>query len=153
MRAHNRKATPRVIAGRVQKKNNWDLSADYYRAAVPGSPVIDRKRPGPGYRHVLTKKDVCDFIGILPDWEELSVGLHAIVLAPGEAGAYGYHVPGVVHVCAWEADPWQISDTAFYDEHKDVLARLGVECEPVAAYLNRQSACGVPLAELRSLFP
>src|SRR5258706_3117797 len=35
MQRGNRKSAPRVIKGRVQKKNNWSLSVDYYRAPQP----------------------------------------------------------------------------------------------------------------------
>src|SRR4051794_30335202 len=83
MRNLNRKATPRVVKGNVQKKNNWGLSEDYYYAPRRREVVIDRKRPRPGYRHLLTKKDLLDFIALLPDWDEIAVGLNAIVLAPG----------------------------------------------------------------------
>jgi hypothetical protein len=53
----NRKSAPRVIKGRVQKKNNWDLSPDYYDAPLPSMVVVDRKRPGEGYKHVLNKTE------------------------------------------------------------------------------------------------
>src|SRR5437762_2473108 len=130
MRAHNGKSTPQVIDGRVQKKNNWDLSEDYYDSPNTRMVVVDRKRPGPGYRHVLTKRDIYDFIAILPDWDELSHGLNAIVLAPEDDGADGYHLRGVVHVCAWEADLWRTTSREYYEDHQDIFARMGIECEP-----------------------
>lgn len=40
--------------------------------------------------------DVERFIELLPDWEELSRGLDAVVLAPGSHYSYGYHRSGVV---------------------------------------------------------
>src|SRR6266568_1406720 len=96
----NGKSSPKVVDGRVCKKNNWNMSTDYYFAPNPREVVIDRKRPGDGYRHVLTKQDIHRFLEILPDWNQLAVGLNAVVLAPGERGTDGYHDPGVVHVCA-----------------------------------------------------
>jgi len=45
MRQGNRRSTPKVVKGRVQKKNNWSLSTDYYDAPEPRTVVIDRKRP------------------------------------------------------------------------------------------------------------
>jgi len=122
----NRKSAPKVRGGRVQKKNNWAETPDYYTADQP-LPVVDRRRPGAGYRHLLKQRDIEEFIAILPQWDELSVGLNAIVLAAGTDDAMGWHEPGVVHVCAWEEELWW-TDTipAFVDDHRDVLELLGV---------------------------
>ncbi len=95
-------------------------------------PLIDRQRPGKGYRHVLMQRDIETFIGLLPEWGELSKGLNAIVLAPGERSTNGWHTPGVVAVCAWEADLWIDYQTGtFIEDHKDIFDRLGVaDCTP-----------------------
>lgn len=130
MYAHSRRSTPEVVGGKVQKKNNWDLSEDYYDAPNTRMVVVDRKRPGAGFRHVLTRRDIYDFIAILPDWDELARGLNAIVLAPGDDGTDGYHAPGVVHVCAWEANLWRRTGETYYRDHADIFARVGVDCEP-----------------------
>lgn len=127
MRGLSRRGTLRVKDGRVQKKNNWQLSPNYYSHDQP-LPVIDRKRPGVGYRHVLKQKDIYDFIAILPNWTELSQGLNGIVLSPGESGTDGYHNPGVVHICAWEIDRWQELSAGYYSSHQDIFERLGVAC-------------------------
>ena len=103
----NRKSAPQVAKGRVQKKNNWKLCPDYYDSPLPGTVVVDRKRPGEGFKHVLNKSDIYRFLELLPDWKNLAIGLNAVVIAPGERGTDGYHVPGVVHVCAWEAGLWR----------------------------------------------
>jgi len=121
----NRKSTPHVVDGRVQKKNNPEWTANYYTAAPP-APVIDRQRPGPGYRHVLMQRDVEAFIKLLPDWAELSRGLNAIVLAPGERNLNGWHTLGVVGICAWEADLWIDYSVGHYEDHKAIFERLGV---------------------------
>jgi hypothetical protein len=124
----NRKSAPKVKGGRVQKKNNWALTPTYYNSDQP-LPVIDRQRPGRGFQHLLKRRDIEDFIAILPHWDELSVGLNAIVLAPG-GDAMGWHEPGVVHVCAWEEELWWYdSDPAFMKDHREVLGLLGVEVE------------------------
>jgi hypothetical protein len=128
MKRFNRKTDPKVIGGLVQKKNNWALTPDYYNTRQR-VPVIDRKRPGQGYRHLLRRRDVLDFIGILPDWDELSAGLDAIVLAPGSYYVYGYHTDGVVHVCAWEEGLWLALPRAGYEREREILERLGVPCE------------------------
>jgi hypothetical protein len=125
----NRKTTPHVVRGRIQKKNNWDLSPSYYDAPHPRTVVIDRKRPGEGYRHLLNKSDIYRFLEILPDWDKIAVGLNAIVLAPGEDGLDGYHTRGVVHLCAWEAEMQREIGPRHYAEHREIFERLGVECE------------------------
>lgn len=128
MRISNRKSSPKVIGGKVQKKNNHSLTGDYY-IVQQRMPLIDRQRPGKGFRHLLKQKDIEEFIGILPDWNELSLGLNAIVLAPGEWTTFGYHVPGVVHICAWDADLWTELSKKGYEQEREILERLGVPCE------------------------
>ena len=130
MRTGNRKSAPEVSGGKVQKKNNWALTPNYY-SHRQRELVIDRKRPGQGYRHVLLRRDIQKFIAILPDWDELSRGLDAIVLSPGEPRTAGYHVPGVVHVCAWDEEMWRDweRDTDFFRNHEPIFQRLGVPME------------------------
>jgi hypothetical protein len=128
MARFNRKSAPRVKAGRVQVQNNWKLTPNYYNSEQH-FPAINRKRPGAGYRHLLRKKDLVKFIGILPDWNELSRGLNGIVLTHGEEEAFGYHIPGTVHICAWDREIWITVTNAFYEKHRDFLDRLGVSCK------------------------
>lgn len=124
----NRKSAPKVKRGRVQKKNKWTPTPTYYNAEQP-LPVIDRRRPGEGYRHLLRRRDIEDFIALLPEWDELSKGLNAIVLAPGGDGM-GWHEPGVVHVCAWEEELWwEETVPKFVDDHRDLFELLGVAVE------------------------
>jgi hypothetical protein len=125
----NRKTAPKVKRGRVQRQNNWELTPNYYNSPQP-LPVIDRRRPGAGYRHLLRKKDIANFIGILPDWSEISRGLNAIVLTHGHEEDFGFHIPGAVHLCAWDREMWITVTTAYYDRDADFLACLGVPCEP-----------------------
>ena len=126
----NRKSAPGVSGGRVQKKNNPEWTANYYSTA-PASLVIDRQRPGQGYRHVLMQRDIEKFIRLLPDWAELSRGLHAIVLAPGEYTTNGWHTPGVVGVCAWEADLWIDYAVGHYEDHQIIFDKLGVRSHKI----------------------
>ena len=125
---NQRKSAPKVTGGKVQRKNNWTITPDYYNSEQP-LPVIDRKRPGAGYRHLLKQKDIVDFIAILPHWPQLSTGLNAIVLAPGDWGRFGYHVRGVVHICAWDKDLWIKLSPEGYEQERFFLERLGVPSE------------------------
>lgn len=131
MKRFPRKTTPKVVHGKVQRKNRAAQTRNYYNTPQD-VPVIDRRRPGAGYRHLLKRRDLIDFISILPDWDELSKGLNAIVLAPGEEDTAGWHDPGVVAICAWERELWLTVESGFYREHKDLLHRLGVPCEKKA---------------------
>src|SRR5262249_12049393 len=118
MRSINRKTAPKSIYGRVQKKNNWVLSPDYYYKTKPHL-FIDRKRPGEGYRHILKQKDILEFIAIMPNWKDLTEGLEAIVLSPGDLWTFGYHCSGVVHVCAWPRDLWLTLGKEGYEQEKN----------------------------------
>ena len=96
--------------------------------------MLDRRRPGDGYRHVLRKDDLYRFIRCLPDWKELSAGLNAVVLAPGEERIGGWHRPGIVAICAWTIILWQGME--FYwirATSQSAATRSGVPCEDVDA--------------------
>jgi hypothetical protein len=129
MRYINRKTTPRVRRGKVQRKNRWKLTPNYYNTSQH-TLLVDRRKPGPGYRHILRKCDVERFIALLPDWKELSRGLNAVVLAPGDYNTGGWHTAGVVAVCAWERDLWQETENWFHEDHQAVLDKIGVPSEP-----------------------
>jgi len=128
MRHFNRKTTPKVVGGKPMRKNRTAKTPNYWNTPLD-CPVIDRQRPGPGYRHVLMKRDVERFIVILPDWHTLSKGLNAIVLAPGDPGCDGRHWPGIVAVCAWERELWIETARWYHDAHRRIFRQLGVPCE------------------------
>ena len=126
----SRKSTPKVTNGNVRKKNNWQQSPDYYYAPNPRMVEIDRRRPRPGFRHILTKNDIYKFLELLPDWKTLAIGLNGIALWSGSHEWDGLHSPGVVYISAWDSDLWVDWHTNYFEEHKDIFARLGVESEP-----------------------
>ena len=84
--------------------------------------------PQKGYRHLLKRRDLERFIELIPNWDELSRGLCWIVLARGDRHSMGYHRPGLVAICAWDARLWD-EDLCkhWYWDHVDVLDRLGVQ--------------------------
>jgi hypothetical protein len=117
----------RVRDGRVQKKNNWARDRGDYRAWTQAEIRIDRKDPGYGSRHLVTVAQLREFLALLPDWDQLTVGLNAIVL-DGEQDAMGWCAPGAVAVCAWEADLWwEEAYRAWVDEHRAILDTLEVD--------------------------
>jgi hypothetical protein len=128
MRRIRRKTAMKVVNGAVQRKNRHAPTPNYYNTPQI-IPAIDRERPGPGHRHVLKKRDIVDFISILPDWDELSKGLNAILLASVEDDTAGWHMPGIVAICAWQRELWMHCDRDFYEGHRDIFKRLGVPSE------------------------
>src|SRR4051794_17286450 len=129
MRPGNRRSAMRVRDGRVQKKNNWALDRGDYNAWTQAEIRIDRKDPGYASRHLITVAQLREFLYLLPDWDQLTIGLDAIVL-DAEQDAMGWCTPGVVAVCAWEADLWwDHAHRSWVDEHRDVLETLEVDCE------------------------
>ena len=128
MNARQRKTSPRVIGGKVQRKNRRTLTPSYWNTRQSVS-VIDRREPGRGYRHLVLQRDVFAFIELLPDWAELARGLDAVVLAEGSERCYGWHNYGVIGLCAWNRELWEEVDERFHREHAVVLERLGVPVE------------------------
>ena len=92
-------------------------------------PVIDKERPGYGYRHLLRRDDVIRFLEIVPTWNELSHGLDAIVLAGGDPEMEGWYTDGVVGICAWRRGLWRRHPAHYYEENQGVFDRLGVPAE------------------------
>ncbi len=133
MKFARRKSAPRVVDGKVQRKNRAAESPSYYNTPQD-IPVLDRRRPGPGYRHLIRKKHLVGFISILPDWAELSQGLRVVVLAPGEDNTAGWYDQDVVAICAWNRELWLEYERSFYLEHRDVFQRLEVPVEKKGRY-------------------
>jgi hypothetical protein len=123
----NRRTAPKVKDGRVQKKNNWTPSRDDYCALTQAEIRLDRRSPGEGFRHLVTIAQLRSAIDLMPDWDDVAVGLEAVVLDEGGDGM-GWHEPGVIAICAWERDLWW-TDTHpwFADEHDELLQALEVE--------------------------
>ncbi len=126
MRPVHRRTAPGVRGGKPLRKNRTDLSPHYSQTDVSGL-VIDRRRPGPGYRHVLTIQDVRRFLDLLPDRETLLEGLRAIVLDEGSDEHLGWCDRHSIAVCAWERDLECMWRKEFLSEHAEILQRLGVE--------------------------
>jgi hypothetical protein len=48
----------------------------------------------PGSPHLVTVEQLRAFMGLLPDWDEIAVGLDAIVLDRYDPEAFGWHHEG-----------------------------------------------------------
>ncbi len=140
MPAYRRSSTLRVKDGRVQRKNRSAPTPNYFNSEYE-APVIDRKKPGKGFCHLLRREHVRAYIQLLPDWQELSSGLNAIVLDEGDDDFDGWHHPGIVGICAWERELWRRATPEHHDAHKDLLTRLNVPFEKRGAmYLHQWTA-------------
>ncbi len=124
-----RKPSPKFIGGRVFPSSRTAETPNYYNTPQP-APVIDRRRPGKAFVHLLRKADIELFTELIPGWTRLSQGLDAIVLSEGCTETYGWHIPGVIHVGAWSRELWEIVSEDFLDANADILERLEV---PVAS--------------------
>lgn len=124
---HRRTAT-RVRDGRVQKKQNWALDRVDYRVLRQDEIRLDRRDPGPGYRHLLTLNQLREFLNLLPVWDEVAIGLDAIVLdTRSDPEILGRHTEGVVAVCAWERELWSVGDLSFVSSAFELLKTLDVK--------------------------
>lgn len=123
----NRKTTPKVKNGKVQKKNRHRLTPNYWNIRQR-ELQLDIEKPGKGYKHFLKKRDILSFLKILPNWEELNIELDAVILAEG-GGADGWYNDGVLAICAWEKEKTISMNRTYFDEHKDIFERLNVSHE------------------------
>ena len=120
----NRKVTPKVVNGHIQKKNRHDLTASIWTTE---DFIIEKERPGRGYRHILSKADLLSFFQIIPDWESHCQGLLGVRLTAGESGFDGlYYYAGIICIPAWERDHWRLVTDSFFQEHRALFNRLGV---------------------------
>jgi hypothetical protein len=126
MRSGNRRSAMRVRDGRVQKKNNWTPDRSDYHVRRQDEIQLDRRAPGPEFKHVMTIAQLRAFVELLPDWDEVAVGLDAIVLDEGQ-DCMGWYGRGVVAVCAWEQELWwDECDRDFEADHRIVDPKLQV---------------------------
>jgi hypothetical protein len=121
----NRRTATKVKKGRVQRKNR-------HRPTAHEGYVLDRESPGPGFRHVVTKRDVQAFIDIIPEWPRWAERLERIVLArPSEGcdGLYRFYYreeSGVVILNAWPEELWMKIDSDYFDAHAKIFETFGV---------------------------
>lgn len=89
---------------------------------------LDIEKPGKGYKHFLKKRDILNFLAILPNWEELNIELDAILLAEG-GGSDGWYDDGVIAICAWEKGKTTSLRKTYFNEHREIFERLNVKYE------------------------
>ena len=122
----NRRTATRVRDGRVLKKNNWRPAPDDYRALEPGEIQLERRRPAEGSRHLVTVSQLRAFLPLLPQWDEAAIGLRAIVF-DADTDCYGWYQSGVVALCNWDHDLWEVMAPEDLERNREMLDVLGVE--------------------------
>jgi len=111
------------------KRGEKKPSAHHYDLSKAAKCNIEREKPGRGFISLIMKREMETFIKLLPEWEDLSLGIETVVLAPGEDGVLGWRSPGVVGLCAWpRIIEWDDCDHDFYNTHKDLFAKLEIPC-------------------------
>jgi hypothetical protein len=120
----NRKTTPKVRDGRVQKKNR-------HAPTRLNSLSIGVTRPHAGLRHVTSKQDLWKFLRLIPDWKRVSTDLDMIYLACGRGGfdgCYEYPQHPTITLSPWRNDLtiWPLDH--YYLAHEDIFRALGVSC-------------------------
>src|SRR3954453_16950169 len=86
--------------------------------------------PPEGSRHLITLAELRRFSELLPDWDEVAVGLDAIVLdsATDLRRLVRTRRRGI---CAWDHDPWDWWSADMEHEHRHILDLLAVERVPI----------------------
>jgi hypothetical protein len=117
-----------VKGGKVQKKNNHQLTP---RRGF----VVDRETPRKGCKHVVTKREIFDFVEILPDWRNLIYGIERIRLSAGREGCdafyrhYNRERTGAILLSAWESELTQEINTAYFNAHRSIFEKIELKFE------------------------
>lgn len=122
--SQNRRTAPKVVDGKVQRKNRQALTSCK-------TTIIDRESPRHGFKHVVSKQDLFTFIDLISDWDRLSERLERIVLAaPSTADARHIFYHGdrtaAIELYAWDQDLWVELNRSYFDSHRHIFDRLGV---------------------------
>lgn len=122
-----RRTAIKIKDGHVQHKDRNRITADYWTSEQKDIQ-IDSEKPGKGYKHFLKIRDIKMFIDMLPNHDEIDTKFRAVLLAEG-GDADGWYYNGVIAICAWEKSMTRVMNLWYFNEHKDILDRLGVRYE------------------------
>lgn len=89
--------------------------------------LIRRDSPGKGFHHFLNRIIIYKFLEMLPEYPLILKGVEYILLAKGEYGCDGWYDGRVIAINAWEKDQWRYVPSDYYEDHRMILVRLGVE--------------------------
>ena len=130
-----RKVTPKVRNGKVQKKDRHQWT-EFQDLLDENTFSTIKMKPEEGYIHVVDQKCVLDFVSLIPDWENISKGLSALVLdSEGcnhqtDINYYpkSYHS---IWLSAFPKDMTLYWSKGFAMGHKKITDFLGVEQEEI----------------------
>lgn len=134
---YNRKTSPKVIGGQVLRKNNHKKTARL-------GYVVDRVRASKGFRHILRKKDIHDFVELISDWPKVSEGIESIILDSGDEFTdgyyrhYDYEDTSIIWLGAWPEDLWVERSDEYYQEHLWLFKKLQIVSE---RYVKKVESC------------
>ncbi len=123
----HRKTTPKVKDGRVQKKNRHSKTENYWNTRQDVL-LLDKESSGKGYKHFLKRRNIIEFLEILPNWKEIDIELDAIVLASG-GDSDGWYNNGVIGICAWKKNMTSSLDKDYFNQHLELFKKLELEYE------------------------
>lgn len=125
----NRCTATKVKNGRVQRKNRQRPTAHEHL-------VLHRESPGVGHQHVVSKRDIVEFVELIPEWSRFSERLESVRLIPPTDLSDGYHEfydreeTGSIALCAWPEDLWIWLSAEYFNAHAPIFGVLGVCSEP-----------------------
>lgn len=129
-----RRTATRIKKGTAQKKNRHTLTPNYWNT-YQDDIQIDIQNPGKGYKHFLKKRDIKQFLKILPNREEIDIEFDAVLLAYGRYDTDGWYRNGVIGICAWSKEMTEEYSLGYFNAHKDIFDRLGVQYEVKKDYV------------------
>lgn len=122
----NRKTTPKVRDGKVQRKNRH--APTRLNSLSVGIDPIKKGKCG---RQVVSKDDVWKFIRLIPDWKRVSSDLDLIYLSSSDNflvdGYYECPQRPLVTLNCWEEDLATRASSEYVRLHQELFDRLGVE--------------------------
>jgi hypothetical protein len=87
---------------------------------------LERRKPADGHRHLVNVPQLRAFLDLLPEWDDIAVGIRAIVL-DSNTECHGWYQAGIVAICNWEHGLWSLEPPSFFAECGYVVELLGVE--------------------------
>ena len=119
---YNRRSTPKVRDGRVQKKNR-------HAPTRLNSLSVGLSRPASGFRQVTSKQDIWKFLRLIPDWKRVSSDLDMIYLCcRGDVdydGYYGFPQHPEIVLAPWANDLKIRTSGDHFRQHEAIFRQLG----------------------------
>ena|ERR1700677_635633 len=125
---YNPRTARKVKDGKVQKKNN-------HRLTVWRGFVVDRDSPRKGFKHLVAKREIFDFVELIPDYKSLLFGLERIQLSSGSETSDGRYIrhsdsgTGTIEIEAWKSDLVQEIPLRYFEDHQSIFDKIELKFE------------------------